>query len=137
MDTAVLSIRAEPERVPKVNVTKFVRDVFDSFLIEQLVPKTVEDAELFVIQQLEQYGGRKLTTSETWKLGLTVTTEWNTRAALKRIATQCVRCARRFRIDEARYNANVCVSCTSDLTVFVSTVREQLRAEGLGVEDLR
>jgi hypothetical protein len=129
---------------PRINLVAFVRNVFDSQLLESIGFRTERDLYAYVIHLFEQRG-RKLSEIEKGRVGVVTATEFNTRAALSKITQTCASCDHVFRLDEQRYEASmageyakVCAKCMGDTRgVPSSTIREQLREEGLGLEDLR
>jgi hypothetical protein len=126
-----------------INIRALVRNVFDAQALD--VPfKTVDDADRYLVRLIE--GERRpMTPHEAGQLGRIVVQEFNTRRALSTITRKCACCDRDFRLDEQRFyvlydeaHTHVCRECCGDTRgVPSSTIREQLREDGLGVEDLR
>jgi Leu/Phe-tRNA-protein transferase len=129
---------------PRINLVAFVRNVFDSQLLESVGFRTERDLYAYVIHLLEQRG-RKLSEIEKGRVGVVTATEFHTRSAIAKITRTCASCDHAFRLDEQRYEASmageyakVCAKCMGDTRgVPSSTIREQLREEGLGLKDLR
>jgi hypothetical protein len=133
---------------PRINLVAFVRNVFDSQLLESVGFRTERDLYAYVIHVLKQRG-RKLTEIEKGRVGVVTATEFNTRAALSKLDRECPHCRKTFSLDERRHLVRVqptrdkrfvCTACLDRCDyrdVFTtSTVREQMRELGLGVEDL-
>jgi hypothetical protein len=84
-----------------------------------------------------------LSAQEKGRVGIATATEFNTRRALAKIDRTCAVCDRAFRLDEQRYDASmagaytkVCADCMGETRgVPSSTIREELRETGLGIED--
>jgi hypothetical protein len=129
----------------RLNVGAYVRNVFDSMILDSVPFRTERDSYDFILRQLEGRYGRPLTPHEAGILGRVTAQEFNTRSAIAKITRTCASCDRAFRLDEQRYEASmageyakVCAKCMGDTRgVPSSTIREQLREDGLGVEDLR
>jgi hypothetical protein len=133
---------------PRINLVAFVRNVFDSQLLESVGFRTERDLYAYVIHLLEQRG-RKLTEIEKGRVGVVTATEFNTRRALSQLNRTCAHCEKTFSLDERRHLVRVqpsrdkrfvCTACLDRCDyrdVFTtSTVREQMRELGLGIEDV-
>jgi hypothetical protein len=134
---------------PRLNVGAYVRNIFDSMVLDSVPFRTERDSYDFILRQLEGRYGRPLTPHEAGILGRITAQEFNTRRALSQLDRSCPQCRKTFSLDERRHLVRVLPSrdkrfvCTACLDrcdyrdVFTtSTVREQMRELGLGIEDV-
>jgi hypothetical protein len=91
---------------PRINLVAFVRNVFDSQLLESVGFRTERDLYAYVIHLLEQRG-RKLTEIEKGRVGVVTATEFNTRRALSQLNRTCAHCEKTFSLDERRHLVRV------------------------------